>query len=132
MKDTFYRFQVFITQSLKEGNDTRKIVGGAYLRDGHRVYTLKLWMYPGIKFFLMPDLENSARMLIFTREPKKDPNIGKGKYFWNLIGTGQVDAAREVVRLEFDLFDKPIYMSIFPAKSHETPTQEITELMDAS
>ena len=132
MKHDFYRFQMFVTKSLKEKNGTRAVVGAAYLQQGHRVYSVKLWMFPTMKFYLMPDKENKARMLIFTREPKKDLNLGTGKYFWNLIGQGSVDAAHEIIRLQFDLLETPIYMSIFPSKTHEINTQELIELMDAS
>jgi len=127
----FYRFQMFVTKSLREGAGTRKIVGASYLRQGQKVYTLRLWMFPDAKFYLMPDQADSAKMLIFTRELKKNPKIGKGKYFWNLIGMGLVDAPREVVRLEFDLIDRPVYMSIFPSRSNAGDT-EISEILDAS
>lgn len=132
MKHEFYRFQMFVTKSLRESVSTRAVVGAAYLREGHRVYSVKLWMFPAMKFYLMPDKEDKARMLIFTRELKKDLNLGGGKYFWNLIGQGSVNAAHEVIRLQFDLLETPIYMSIFPSKAHEMNTQELTEMMDAS
>lgn len=132
MSAQFYRFQIFVTKNIKDLRDSRSIVGAAYLRDGHRVYTIKLWMFPAQKFYLMPDQSDQMKMVLFTREPKKDQSIGKGKYFWNAIGSGVVDPQREVVRLEFDLFDKPIYMSIFPAKPHELPPQFEAEVMDAS
>lgn len=123
---------MFVTNSLTEERSTRSVVGAAYLREGHRVYTVKLWMFPSAKFYIMPDKEDKSRILIFTREPKIDPNIGKGKYFWNLIGQGAVDPSREVVRLQFDLLEKPIYMSIFPAKGNELSSQEVGELLSAA
>jgi len=132
LKQEFYRFQLFVTQSLREGRETRKIVGASYLREGQKVYTLRLWMFPELKFYLMPDQDDPAKMLILTRELKRNPNVGKGKYFWNLIGRGFVDAPREVVRLDFDLIDKPIYMSIFPSKAQAHGTDELSCVLDAS
>lgn len=132
MTDQYYRFQVFVTKSLLEKSGTRSIVGAAYLREGHRTYTLRLWMYPTIKFYLMPDKDDQSRMIIFTREPKRDSSVGKSKYFWNVIGRGTVDTSQEVVRLNFDLIEKPIYMSIFPAKHQDINAQEVSDLMDAS
>jgi hypothetical protein len=132
MNDQYYRFQVFVTKSLLEKDGTRATVGAAYLREGHRTYTLRLWMFPTIKFYLMPDRDDKSRMLIFTREPKKDPSVGKSKYFWNAIGNGTVDAAKEVVRLNFDLIEKPIYMSIFPGGATDQNAHELTENLDAS
>lgn len=128
----FYRFQMFVTKSLLEGQGTRKIVGASYLRQGQKVYTVRLWMFPDSKFYLMPDQTDPAKMLVFTRELKRNPNIGKGKYFWNLIGTGVVDAPREVIRLEFDLIDRPIYMSIFPSKANGGEPENLAEVLDAS
>jgi len=127
----FYRFQMFVTKNLLDRSGTRKVVGASYLRQGQSVYTLRLWMFPDAKFYLMPDQNDSAKMLVFTRELKRNPNIGKGKYFWNLIGTGVVDAPREVIRLEFDLIDRPIYMSIFPSKAHGSDSEPLREILDA-
>lgn len=132
LKQEFYRFQLFVTSSLLEGRETRKIVGASYLREGQKVYTLRLWMFPDLKFYLMPDQENPAKMLILTREIKRNQNVGKGKYFWNLIGRGVVDTPREVVRLDFDLIEKPIYMSIFPSKAQALGTEQLSGVLDAS
>lgn len=130
-KNEFYRFEIFVTSSLLEGKDSRRIVGAAYLRDGQRIYTIRLWMFPEPKFYLMPDQKDSSRMLIFTRELKRNPNVGTGKYFWNLIGAGSVDVAKEVIRLQFDLLDKPLYMSIFPSRAYE-PESASLAIADAS
>lgn len=128
----FYRFQLFVTKSLQGTRDTRKIVGSSYLRAGQKVYTLRFWMFTDVKFYVMPDQNDSAKMLIFSRELKRNPNVGKGKYFWNLIGTGIVDVAREVVKLEFDLIDRPIYMSIFPSQTQRLGDDGLADVLDAS
>lgn len=132
VKQEFYRFQLFVTKSLREGRETRKIVGASYLREGQKVYTLRFWMFPDVKFYLMPDQEDATKMIILTREEKRNPNVGKGKYFWNLIGTGAVDVAREVVKLDFDLIDKPIYMSIFPSQAQTSESEHFADVLDAS
>lgn len=131
-KDQYYRFQVFATQSLKPGGETRRSMGAAFLREGQKVYTLKLWMFPESKFYLMADQDDPTKMAIMTRELKRNPKVGKGKFFWNLIGNGFVDVQREVVRLEFDLLNRPVYMSIFPMKSSEASSDHLAEVLDAS
>jgi len=123
----FYRFPLFVDDST--GRKTP--VGVAYHREGHRVWALKLWTFPTLKFFLMRDKDDSSVILIFTREERKNLQPGKGKYFWNLIGRGVTDAQNEVVRLKFDLFDKTVLMSLFPSKSPAMQS-EFDEILEVS
>lgn len=123
----FYRFPVFV----EDAAGKRTPVGVAYHREGHRVWALKLWTFPTLKFFLMRDKDDPSVTLIFTREDRKNVQVGKGKYFWNLIGRGVSDAKAEVVRLKFDLFDKPVLMSLFPSKSPANQN-EFDEILEVS
>lgn len=107
----FYRFQLFT-----QGSDRKNTVGMAYLKEGHGIYTLRLWTFLNDKFFLLPSKEDASKYLIMTREPNKSNN-SKNKYFWNIVGNAQADSVRSLVELNFDLLEKKIYMNIFPEES---------------
>ncbi len=105
----FYRFQIFIIDE----NGFKKTVGAAYLQEGQTIYTLRLWTFLNDRFFLIPSKEDPKRFKLMTREPNTSSK-GKNKYFWNVVGSANADAAQRVVEMDFDLIDKKIYMSIFP------------------
>ena len=107
----FYRFQLFV-----EGNEKNKTVGMAYLKEGQGIYTLRLWTFLDDKYFLLPSKEDSSKYLLMTRESNKSGS-NKNKYFWNIVGNAKVISGKNVVELNFDLFDKKIFMSIFPDES---------------
>lgn len=127
--DEFYRFKAFVTEDQERPNASLKRgVGMAYVRDGNDLWTLKLWMFPESRFYLLPDKNAAGRMLIFTRELKKKVDAKAGKYFWNLVGQVTTIAALEVMRLDFDLFDRPVFINIFPEQGANTDVSEIREL----
>ncbi|GAB4416219.1 MAG: hypothetical protein OHK0056_24360 [Bacteriovoracaceae bacterium] len=107
----FYRFQLFV-----EDTDRKKTVGMAYLKEGQGIYTLRLWTLLEDKFFLLPSKDDSSKYLLMTREPNRSSS-SKNKYFWNIVGNAQVLSGKNVIELNFDLFAKKIYMSIFPEES---------------
>ncbi len=117
----FYRFQVFV-----QGLDKNKTVGMAYLKEGQSIYTLRLWTFLEDKFFLLPSKEDSTKYLLMTREPNKSPS-SKNRYFWTIIGNAQTDSTKGVIVMSFDLFDKKIYMSIFPEESATPYGQPVPE-----
>jgi hypothetical protein len=126
-KAVFYRFPLSV-----ENEDGKPVpVGVAFHREGHRVWSLKLWTFPTLKFFLMRDKEDPSVILIFTREERRQLKAGKGKYYWNLIGRGASDVKAELVRLNFDLFEKTVLMSLYPTETHAPPI-EFDELMEVS
>lgn len=107
----FYRFQLFV-----EDTDRKKTVGMAYLKEGQGIYTLRLWTLLEDKFFLLPSKDDSSKYLLMTREPNRSSS-SKNKYFWNIVGNAHVLSGKNVIELNFDLFAKKIYMSIFPEES---------------
>ena len=114
----FYRFQVFV----KEGESLKKTVGMAYLPEGQAMYTVKLWTFLNEKFFLLPNKNDPTKYFVMTREPNKSPN-SKNKYFWNIIGNARANAAQSVLEINLDLFEKKIYLSIFPELSSNSRGQ---------
>ena len=107
----FYRFQIFV-----QGSEKKNIVGMAYLKEGQTIYTLRLWTLLEDKFFLLPSREDANKYLLMTREPNKSPS-SKNKYFWNIVGNAKVDSAKSAIELSFDLFEKKIYLNMFPEDS---------------
>jgi hypothetical protein len=114
----FYRFQIYT----KDAATQKKTVGVAYLHEGQTIYTLRLWTFLNEKFFLVPSQDDPTRYFIMTREANKTPNA-KSKYFWNIVGNAKADATQSYFELSFDLFDKKIFMNIFPDESSHSRKQ---------
>lgn len=116
----FHRFQLFQGRMNESGKlEKTKSVGMAYHKEGQENYTMRLWTFVAERFFLVPNRKQTGRYFVMTREPNKNPNA-RSKYFWNIIGSGKVISALGVIELEFDLFDKPVYMNIFPEAQANT------------
>lgn len=104
----FYRFQLFV-----KDNGAENSVGMAYLKEGTKTYTLRLWTFLDIKFYLLPTQDDPTKYLIMTRELKNIKN-SKNKYFWNIVGHGKARSMDGVLELNFDLLSKTIFMNLFP------------------
>lgn len=111
----FYRFQV-VQPNNDSPNSKPRSVGMAYLKDGQNMYTLRLWMFLNEKFYVIPNKQDSSQFLVLTRELNKNLEA-KNKYFWNIVGNGKVDASIGYIKLKFDLFEKPILLSLYPESS---------------
>jgi hypothetical protein len=110
----FYRFQVFQGKRNANGKvEKTKTIGMTYHMPGQENYTMRLWTFVTERFYLLPNHKQAGWYFIMTREPTKKPNA-KNKFFWNIVGSGKVDSASGVIELEFDLFEKPVFMNIFP------------------
>lgn len=109
--DPLYRFKVFV----QEG-ERKKTVGMAYLREGQNMYTLRLWTLHNEKFFLLPSKDEPTKYLVMTREPNRALDA-KSKFHWNIVGNAIANAAQSILELDFDLFEKKIFMSIFPEET---------------
>lgn len=118
--DLFFRFQVFQGE-IDDNNRVKKSknVGMAYLKDGQQLFTVRLWTLVNERFYLVQNREDASKYLIMTREPNRRENA-KNKYFWNIVGNGSVDTTQGVVQLNFDLFERMIFMNIHPETSATT------------
>lgn len=115
--ETFYRFQLVQGEINSERKlDKTKTVGMAYMKEGQSTITMRLWTFVEDRFYLLKNKTDSTKYLVMTRELNKSQNP-RSKYFWNIVGSGQSDTHAGVIRLDFDLFDKPIYMNLFPEHS---------------
>lgn len=122
----FFRFQIFV-----QGNEKKNTVGMAYLKEGQSIYTLRLWTFLDDKFFLLPSKEDATKYLLMTREPNKSQS-SKNKYFWNIVGNAKADSSKGVIELNFDLFEKKIYMSIFPEETATPYGQPVPQELEAA
>jgi len=118
----FYRFQVFLAVANEEGKLKKtKTVGMAYLKSGQGIYTVRLWTFLGERFFLVAKRGEPEKFFVMTREDNRNPG-SKNKYFWNIVGNAAADTANGVVAIDFDLFDKKVYMNLFPEKFPQSAT----------
>ena len=104
----FYEFKVFITD--EDGN--RKSVGVGILKEGQDMYHLKIWSFLQEKFFLIPSRKDAKKFFIMTREPLKNQNE-KRKFNWNIVGNAKA-TDQDLIELNFDLFEKKIFLNIIP------------------
>lgn len=104
----FYEFKVFITD--EDGN--RKSVGVGILKEGQDMYHLKIWSLLQEKFFLIPSRKDPKKFFIMTREPLKNQNE-KRKFNWNIVGNANA-TDQDLIELNFDLFEKKIFLNIIP------------------
>ena len=109
-----HRFKLMQGHVTRDGSfEKSNLVGMAFLKEGRNLYVLRLNTFIDARFYLTPSRDKPSRYLLMTREPTTSPK-SKRKYFWNFIGNGSVDASLGVIRIKFDLFEEPIYMSLFP------------------
>lgn len=115
--DRYFRFQVLQGEVDSNGGIKKtKSVGMAYLKDGQNTITLRLWTFVNEKFYIIANRTDASKYLIMTREPNKNPTA-KNKYFWNIVGNGSVDSANGIIKLDFDLLSKAVYVNIHPESS---------------
>lgn len=124
-KPELFRFKLMQGQANESGNfEKSKTVGMAYHVDGSRSYSLKLWTLLKDRFYLVPRKQDPSMFLVLTREPNRNPSA-RNKTFSNIVGNGKAYPALGVVKIEFDLLEKPIYMSIYP--ENHTPSSRLQE-----
>jgi hypothetical protein len=112
-----YRFEVF--QGVKDANGKitkSNSVGMAYLKSGEQRYSLRIFTFVDDKFCLLPDQHDPSLYRVLTSILIRSKDA-KRKYIWNVVGNGKVNTKQGVIEIKFDLFDKPIYLNIFPERS---------------
>lgn len=113
-KSDLYRFKLMQGNVTSDGIfEKTKTVGMGYLSEGNRSYSLRLWMFLGDKFYLAPRKNDQTQFLVVTKESNRNP-LAKHRTFSNIVGNAKADPALGVIKIEFDLLEKPIYMSIYP------------------
>jgi hypothetical protein len=107
----FTQYQVFTHTDGK-----KKPLGVAWLMEGHKTFTIKLFSFLNEKYFLLPTREDPSKYLFMTREPTKSLKT-KGKYHWNVIGNGFANAEEGTVEISFDLLGVKFCMNLYPDES---------------
>lgn len=119
----YHRFEVY-----QDDQPKKRVVGSAYHREGEGLITLRLWTFAQEKFYVLLSKVDPSKYLIMTREENRNAR-NSNKYFWHIVGSGVVDSKNGVVKLQFDLFDKPIYMSLHPDRK---PALKLADTKEAS
>lgn len=104
----YNRFEVY-----QEDQPKKRVVGSAFHREGEGLITLRLWTLAQERFYVLLSKSDPTKYLVMTREDNVNAK-SSNKYFWHIVGNGVVDSKNGVVKLHFDLFDKPIFMSLHP------------------
>lgn len=129
-KPELYRFKLMQGQTTNEGNfEKTKTVGMAYHVDGSRSYSLKLWTLLKDRFYLVPRKNDPSLFLVLTRESNRNPSA-RNRSFSNIVGNAKAFPSLGVVKIEFDLLDKPIYMSIHPESHTQSSRIQEPEVFD--
>lgn len=116
-KGESFRFEVFKGRIASDGTFSKvRTVGHAYLRTGKHAYKAKLFGALAERFIIVPDGENTDRYRILTKEEVQTRDKGK-RTFWNVVGEGEVLSQQGLLRLDFDLYGKPLYMSLYPSNA---------------
>lgn len=121
---TYDRYEVF--QNLD--GKSKRVVGSAYHRQGENLITLRLWMMMNERFYVLLSKADPSKYLVMTREENRNSK-SSNKYFWHIVGSGVVDSKNGIVKLQFDLFDKPIFMSLHPDRK---PALRLADTKEAS
>ena len=129
-KPELYRFKLVQGHQTSDGKFERtKTIGMAYLVDGAHSYSLRLWTFLRDRFYLVPRKNDQTQFLLVTRDWNKNP-AATNRTFSNIVGNGKIEASLGVVKIEFDLLDKPIYMSIHPESYAHSARMPIPEVLD--
>jgi len=129
-KPELYRFKLMQGHQASDGTFQRtKTVGMAYHVDGTQTYSLKLWTFLKERFYLVLRKNDQTQFLLVTRDWNKNPSAAN-RTFSNIVGNGKIEASLGVVKIEFDLLDKPIYMSIHPESYAHSARMPIPEVLD--
>jgi hypothetical protein len=114
---TVYRFDVFQGDKDQTGKVSKtKSIGMAYLKQGDRRYSLRLSTFVKDQFFLLPHNSDPALYCVLTSIQNPLKNTDR-KHIWNVVGNGKANTQEGLIELQFDLFEKPIYVNIFPERS---------------
>jgi hypothetical protein len=115
-----FRFKITKGEKQQDGKiEKTDQAGMATLLEGQRNYSLNIYMLQNDQFFLVPHKMNPEKYLIMTRRPNRNPRK-KTMYEWNIVGKGKANARHGCIELYFDLFNVPLYMSIFPRENRIT------------
>jgi hypothetical protein len=116
-----FRFDIFKGKVDSEGNCVKiREAGHAFLNSGKHEYRVKLFSLQGTRFLIVPSGDRQEHYKILTQQEVKirdDGKKGLKKMFTNVVGEAEILAAQSVMKLKFDLFGEPLYMSLYPSNA---------------
>ena len=116
-KSESFRFDIYKGKVAADGNFTKvRTAGHAYLRTGKHAYKVKIFGLLSERFLVVPLDDNPDQYKILTKEEVQTKDKGKRTY-WNVVGDGEVLSQQGLLKLDFDLFGKPLYMSLYPTNA---------------
>jgi hypothetical protein len=132
-KSDSFRFEIFKGKVGSDGTFAKtRTVGHAYLRTGKHAYKVKLFGVLSERFVIVPVEDNPNQYRILTKEEVQTKDKGKRTY-WNVVGDGEVLSQQGLLKLDFDLFGKSLYMNLYPTNAGNVlPFQVGQELKEAA
>jgi hypothetical protein len=116
-KSDSFRFEIFRGKIASDGSFVKnRTVGHAYLRSGRHAYKVKLFGALSERFLIVPVDDSPDHYRILTKEEVQTKDKGKRTY-WNVVGDGEVISQQGLLKLDFDLYGKPLYMNLYPSNA---------------
>ncbi len=111
-------YGVFTGETLSSGEVIEKHqVGSAFLKPGSNKFRLKLYMFPSLQYFVLPNDEDPKKYEVVSLEEYEVPGQGK-KTSWNKVGEGTLTGVFITLRLH--LIAMPLYLSLYPMGREST------------
>jgi hypothetical protein len=127
-----FRFEIFKGRVASDGTFAKtRTVGHAYLRSGKHAYRVKLFGALSERFVIVPKKDCSDKFTILTKEEVQTQEKGKRTY-WNVVGDGETLSPQGVMKLDFDLYGKPLFMSLYPSNSGNVPPYQTFDDLKAA
>lgn len=112
-----FRFEIFKGKIGSDGSFVKlRPVGHAYLRSGKHAYKVKLFGALSERFVVVPMDDDTKHYRILTKEEIQAKDKTKRTY-WNVVGDGEIMTQAGVLKLDFDLFGKPLFMNLYPSNA---------------
>lgn len=117
VKSESFRFEIYKGKVGPDGCFLKtRTAGHGYLRSGKHAYKIKLFTLNQERYVVVPTDDNPVQYKILTKDEVQTKDNGKRTY-WNIVGDGEILPKSNVMKLKFDLFGEPLYMSIYPSNS---------------
>lgn len=86
-------------------------VGVAFLKGKSKVFSVRLWMFDSVKYFVAPSNDDATKYELLSLE-EYTARDGEVKSQWHKIGSGEYFG--NYIRLKFHLIDRELFLSLFP------------------
>ncbi|OYZ24203.1 MAG: hypothetical protein B7Y39_01910 [Bdellovibrio sp. 28-41-41] len=108
------RFGVYLGEVTSSGEIIEgESVGIAFLKIGSKKFKLKIFVYPGQQYFVVPDDKDDTKYVVLSLEEYKMAS-DEIRTNWNRIGEGRLVGC--FISLRIQLFTENIFICLFPDK----------------